>query len=128
MHRHRLTDAQWSRIEQLFPPPAKTGRPRRPPREQFDGMFWLMKTGAGWRDLPARFGPWQTVYSTFNRWANDGTLQRVVNHLVFEMGFDDELWCIDGTSIRASPAAAGGGKKGIRTNPRTTPWAVAAAV
>ena len=128
MHRHQLTNAQWERIQHCFPEAASTGRPPSPPRQQFGGMFWLMKTGVSWRDLPPRFGPWQTVYGTFNKWNGDGTLQRVIDCLVHDLDLNDELWCIDGTNIRASPAAAGGGKKGTQTNRRTTRWAGAVAV
>ena len=52
MLRHRLTDQQWELVQDLFPPPARTGRPRRDRREILDGIFWILRTGAPWRDLP----------------------------------------------------------------------------
>jgi transposase len=57
MLRHRLTDQQWELVRDLFPPPARTGRPRRDRREILDGVLWILRTGAPWRDLPAELGP-----------------------------------------------------------------------
>src|SRR3954447_12300842 len=58
MVRHRLTDPQWELVQDLFPPPARTGRPRRDRREILDGVLWILRTGAPWRDLPEELGPW----------------------------------------------------------------------
>ena len=83
-----------------------------------DGVLWVMKTGAPWRDLPDRFGPWKTVYERFRRWRADGTLDRVVARLQRDLdreGFIDwSAFCIDATSVRASRAAAGARKKGAQ--------------
>ena len=66
--RHALTDEQWERIEPLIPrSQARTGRPPKDRRLMLDGIFWILATGAPWRDLPERFGPWQTVYDHFSR-------------------------------------------------------------
>ncbi len=82
-----------------------------------DGVLWVMKTGAPWRDLPDRFGPWKTVYERFRRWRADGTLDRVVARLQRDLdreGFIDwSAFCIDATSVRASRAAAGARKRGM---------------
>jgi len=63
-----------------------------------------------------RYGPWQTIFTRFNRWRQDGTWVRIVTSLLDELDdkgqIDHDLWCIDGSVIRASRAAAGGGKKG----------------
>ncbi|MHC2066846.1 transposase [Bremerella sp. T1] len=56
MARHRLTDDQWELIAGFFPPPARTGRPRVDRRMVVDGILWVMRTGAPWRDLPEKFG------------------------------------------------------------------------
>ena len=118
--RHKLTDEQWALISDLFPDPPRTGRPPKAPRESMDAIIWLNNTGAKWRDLPDEFGPWRTVYGWFDKWSNDGTLQKVVQKLIqttIDRGeLDGELWCVDGTVIRAHRCAAGGGKKGIRRN------------
>ena len=77
-------------------------------------------TGAKWRDLPSEFGKWRTVYGWFDLWNNDGTLQAIVDRLtrfVIENGeLAEDLWCVDGTILRAHRCAAGGGKKGIPKN------------
>jgi transposase len=114
--RHRLTDDQWECIAGLFPPRAKTGRPPRNRREIVDGILWILRTGAPWRDLPKDFGPWKTVWDLFDLWNGDGTLDAILNCLraahVDTGAIDQELWCVDGTSVRAARCAAGGGKKG----------------
>lgn len=118
--RHSLTDEQWEFIEDLFPEPAATGRPPADPRKMFDAILWLNNTGAKWRDLPPELGAWQTVFRYFDRWNADGTLQAIVNRLtqfVISNGeLDSELWCIDGTILRAHRCAAGGAKKTIPRN------------
>jgi transposase len=77
-----------------------------------------LHTGAPWRDLPERYGPWKTVFHRFNSWRKDGTWVRIVTSLLDELDdkglIDHDLWCIDGTVIRASRAAAGAKKKGER--------------
>lgn len=124
MVRHRLTDAQWDLIKDVFPPPKKTGRPPRDRREIVDAILWILRTGSAWRDLPDEFGPWSTVWDLFDQWNSDGTLDKILRRLraaQIDAGeVDDELWCIDGTTVRAHRCAAGGGKKGIPTNPTTT--------
>lgn len=59
MPRHGMTDAEWELIADLFPEPAATGRPPREPRELLDAIFWIVRTGAPWRDVPEEFGPWK---------------------------------------------------------------------
>ena len=125
MNRHALSDGQWNRVADLFPDPAPTGRPPRAHRVMFDGVLWVMRTGTPWRDLPrAMFGPWQTVYDRFNRWQREGLLDRVRDRLLGDLEaageLDHDLWCIDGTNIRAARAAAGGGKKRGRKSLQTT--------
>ena len=120
MTRHRLTDEQWDCIADIFPPPAKTGRPPSDRRMIVDGILWIMRTGSPWRDLPDEFGPWGTVWDLFDAWNADGTLDEILSRLravYIDAGkIDEELWCIDGTTVRAARCAAGGGKKTIRRN------------
>ncbi len=99
-----------------------------------DGIFWILHTGAPWRDLPERFGPWQTVYDHFSRWRKAGVFAAVVEALQVKLDKDGridwDLWCVDGAHVRASRAAAGADKKvagGTPTSRRTTRWAAAAA-
>jgi transposase len=128
MLRHRLTDEQWDLIADLFPPPKRTGRPRSNARDMMDGILWILNTGAQWRDLPAAFGCKSTVWGHFDQWNDDGTLQAVLDRLRGGAEIDDELWCVDGTTVRAAKCAAGGGKRGIRRNRTTTRSAAVAAV
>lgn len=123
MNRHALKDEHWNRIKHEFPKPKSTGRPPTPPRVAFDAMLWIMKNGSPWRDLPEEFPPCRTIWHIFNDWNKKGILGRVQQHLLEEIDLDPELWCIDGTNVRVSPAAAGGGKKGIRTNRMIMPSA-----
>ncbi|MBA3312394.1 MAG: IS5 family transposase [Planctomycetaceae bacterium] len=120
MARHRLTDGQWELIAGYFPEPAGTGRPPADPRQMVDGIVWRLRAGAPWRDLPEEFGPWETVYKHFNRWNSDGTLDKIkralLRRIVDRAGVDADLWCVDGTIVRAARCAGGGGKKGIRKN------------
>ena len=123
MPRHRMTDAEWELIADMFPEPASTGRPPRDPRELVDAIFWIVRTGAPWRDVPEEFGSWKTVYNHFDKWNADGTLdmvrKRLLSRFVDENEIDAELWCIDGTIVRAARCASGGGKKTTRKNRQT---------
>ena len=135
MKRHELTDEQWALVEAHLPlSTARTGRPPRDRRTQLNGIFWILSTGAPWRDLPERFGPWQTVYDHFRNWRKRGVFAAVVEALQVKLdnkGYIDwELWCVDGSSVRAARAAAGADKKvshATPTNRRTTHWAAAEA-
>ncbi len=135
MKRHELMDEQWALIEPLVPlSNARTGRPPRDRRILLNGIFWILHTGAPWRDLPERFGPWQTVYHHFAKWRRDGVFAEIVEALQITLDQDGlidwDLWCIDGANVRAARAAAGADKKvstGTPTNRRTTLWAAAEA-
>jgi transposase len=117
MARDLLTDTEWDCIEDVFQPPARTGRPPRDRRRVVDGILWIVRTGAAWRDLPEEFGPWGTAWDLFDKWTADGTWDEILRRLraaQVEAGeIDEELWCIDGTTVRAARCAAGGGKKGV---------------
>lgn len=130
MRRYELTDEQWTMIDPLLPK-ATTGRPLLARREMLNAMFWVLRSGAPWRDLPERFGPWQTVYHHFNSWRRRGVFGRILAALQVRLDaeghIDWDLWCVDGTMVRASRSAAGAGKKGAPTSPLTTRWVARAA-
>jgi transposase len=133
MRRHEIEDEQWALIEDMFPRNGLApGRPWNDHRTTVNAMFWILSTGAPWRDLPTRFGPWQSAYERFNNYRKDGTLDRIVARLQMELDangeIDWELFCVDGSSVRAHRAAAGAKKGGRRMSPETTPWAVLAGV
>jgi transposase len=118
MRRYELSEPQWRRIEPLLPHRTHRGRAGRPfndPRPIVNGILWILRSGAPWRDLPERYGSWETVYKRFNRWRADGTWVRIVTSLLDELDdrgrIDHDLWCIDASIIRASRAAAGAKKK-----------------
>lgn len=124
MARHRLTNAQWELIADLCPPQAATGRPPVNPRDMVDAILWRLRTGSPWRDLPEEFGPWKTVYNHFDKWNSDGTIDEIkrtlLQRIIDDDGLNTDLWCFDGTVVRAARCAAGGGKKGIPTNQAIT--------
>ena len=116
MRRHELASEHWELLKEFLPKRAGTGRPRADLRAVLNGIFWIVRTGAPWRDLPQRYGPWKTVYHWFSQWRKDGTWDRILEQLQIRLDregrIDWDLWCVDGSTIRASRAAAGGGEKG----------------
>jgi transposase len=73
-----LTDQQWALIQPLLPPPSIGGRPEKHPRRQIvDAIFYVVRTGCSWRQLPHDFPPWQTVFWYFKRWRADGSVHRI---------------------------------------------------
>jgi len=112
MDRHELSDAQWGRLAPLLPPERpRRGRPNRDHRRVVNGMLWRLATGTPWRDLPERYGPWQTVYSRFRRWQRAGVFDQVLAALQragdAAGGLDWSLHFVDGSIVRAHQHAAG---------------------
>ena len=124
MARLLLTDDQWELIADVFPKPASTGRPRQDARKVLNGVLWVLRTGSPWRDVPQEFGSWQTCWRRFDQWNADGTLAEILQRLQAAFAtagaIDGQLWCIDGTTVRAARCAAGGGKKATPPSPTTT--------
>jgi transposase len=91
-----LTDEQWARLEPLLPDPPKRadgrGRPWRQAREVLDGVLWVLRTGAPWRDLPERYPPYQTCHRRFQRWVKEGVLSRVLEALAEDLSKRAEAW------------------------------------
>ena len=112
MIRHGLTDEQWDCISDLFPKAKPTGRPPVERRRVIDGILWILRTGSPWRDLPDDLGSWRTTWRLFDQWNANGLFDAVLDRLRGQADIDDQLWCVDGTSIRAARCAGGGGKKG----------------
>ena len=110
--RHALSDDHFATLEPLLPTNHRPGHPWRGHRLVIDAILWILHTGAPWRDLPREtYGPWQTAYERFNRWTKDGTWGRLLEALHARLDaagkIDRELFGIEGSSIRASRAAAG---------------------
>lgn len=118
MRRHEVSDAEWALLKELLPTRKGPGRPPADARMVLNGMFWILNTGAPWRDLPERYGPWRTVYDRFNLWSRDGTLDRILAKLQLRLDaegrIDWDVFCIDGSVVRASRAAAGAKKNPAR--------------
>src|SRR5690554_6031645 len=103
--RYEISDNGWALIEDIVSPPQRTGRPRRDDRQVLNGIFWILCSGAKWRDLPERYGPWKTVYDRFRQWRDDGTFEAILARLQLRLREDGlmdlDTWMIDSTSIRA---------------------------
>ncbi|MDR2566097.1 MAG: transposase, partial [Bifidobacteriaceae bacterium] len=69
----QFTDEMWERVEPVLPPRQGSGRPFNDHRTAVEGICWRLRTGCPWRDLPGEFGPWQSVWRRYDRWAKDGT-------------------------------------------------------
>jgi transposase len=108
-----LTNAQWEVLESLIPDPVRRadgrGRPWRDPRSVLNGILWVLRTGAPWRDLPERYPPYQTCHRRFQRWNEEGVLDAILRALakdLKEQGRLDLSECfIDGTFVSAKKGA-----------------------
>ena len=113
--RHELSDKEWALLEPLLPALQTPGRHYCDHRTILNGILFRLSTGLPWRDLPERYGPWQTVYSRYRRWSRSGLLSWMLGTLQRGLdavgGIDWSLWCVDGSNVRAHKAAAGAGKK-----------------
>jgi transposase len=105
MHRHALTNEQWEVVLAVIP--QGPGRPSELGDRNFiNAVVWMAKTGAPWRDLPERFGPWKTIYNRFSYWAKRGVWEVMFKALAFT---DDEIGSLlDGSVVRAHQDSAGG--------------------
>ena len=99
-----LSDDMWARIEPLLPPvKGAMGKPMKPHRPLVEGAIYRYRTGVAWRDLPAEFGPWQTVWRRHYKFSLDGTWDRVLTRLQAEADARGEIdWrvSVDSTSVR----------------------------
>src|SRR5690349_17136459 len=111
MYRGDLTDEQWAALAPLLPARATTGRPPASPRRTLNGMLWILRTGAPWRDLPPRYGRWNSVWRRFSRWRRAGVFDRVLAAAQQAGDAAGALdWAqhfVDGSHVRAHQHAAG---------------------
>lgn len=123
--RYELTDDGWERIAPLLPVQRRGGKWAEH-RTVLNGMFWVLNSGAPWRDMPERYGEWETVYGRYRRWTREGLFDRILTAL--HVTLDDQgridwsVFDVDGTNIRAHRSAAGASKKAGPASPPTTPW------
>jgi len=114
-NRGDLTNEQWEQMEALLPKAnTKRGRPAQDHRQLLNGMIWVLRTGAPWRDMPERYGKWTTIYSRFQRWRKSGVWDKMFAKLQtaldVESNVDWEIHFIDSTTVRAHQHAAGAKK------------------
>ena len=103
MARYDLTDFEWSVIEPLLPRKSR-GVPRVDDRRVLNGIFWVLRSGAPWADLPGRYGPHTTCYNRFRRWTKAGIWDRIMDGIT--EAYDGDIQMIDGTSVRVHRSAA----------------------
>ena len=121
MGRADLSNAGWEWLRPLSPPTGQRGGRWRDHRQVINGIIWRTRTGAPWRDLPERYGPWQTCYKRFARWEIDGTWARIEQLVQRDADACGELdWRVqvDTSVVRAHRHAAGARKGGWPQRPR----------
>lgn len=136
MARGDLSNEKWATLAPLLPPEhsGKKGHPYQPHRQVINGILWRLRTGAPWRDIPARYGPYQTCYDRFVRWRRQGLWLKILQALQADQDEQGKLdWqtsCADGSVIRAHQHAAGAalasGSLEVVTAPSALPVATAA--
>ena len=115
IHRHDLSDHHWQLLEPHLPGRAgKWGGVARDNRQFLNAVFWILRTGAPWRDLPAGYGDWKNTHRRFCRWRDKGVWEALLEQLVEEPDF--EWLMIDASHIKVHPHAAGaqGGNQAMR--------------
>lgn len=104
--RYELHDTAWDLVADIFIKTCRSGRQRADDRLMLNGVLCVLCSGAAWRDMPERFGPWSTVYLRFREWRNCGAFDQMLSRLhirLNEQGLIDlEIWMIDFTAIRAT--------------------------
>jgi transposase len=118
LRRYELRDDEWERLRGYFEDgkPKGKGRPRSDQRTMLNGIIWIVRSGAAWRDMPERYGAYTTVYGWFKKWEETGLFAKILVDLGIEADLQD--MSLDSTSCKAHPASAGG-KKGLQTQKPT---------
>lgn len=110
MARKTLNDRQWQRVAPLLPgkhgDPGRTGADNR---RTLEGILWIVRTGAPWRDLPEEFGKWNTIYIRFRRWTQAGVLARLYRAVIAPL-LDVSVVMVDGTFVKVHQHGAGSPK------------------
>lgn len=116
MARHELRDDQWNKIKGLLSvKKSDVGCTAKDNRRFVDGVLWIARTGAHWRELPKEFGKWNTVFQRYNRWSKTGVWERVFKAMSADPDF--EYTMIDSTIVRAHQHSAGAKGGRMRRKP-----------
>jgi transposase len=118
LSRGDLTDAEWRIFDPLLPDRGERGPPISDKRRAVDGILWVLRTGAPWRELPARYGKWNSVFVRFTRWSKQGVWDATFETLTCLGHPADEEHAIDSTIVREHQHAAGV-KGGINVRKRS---------
>jgi transposase len=113
--RGELTDRAWAQIEPWLPPVVGRGRRWRDHRQVINAILWKLRTGAPWRDLPERYGPWKTAHERLRLWTADGSWQKILDEVIVKddsVGDLEWIVSVDSWVVRAHQHAAGARKKG----------------
>jgi len=113
LRRYELREDEWERLKGYFEEGKRKGkgRPRSDLRTMLNGIIWIARSGAAWRDMPERYGAYTTVYGWFKKWEESGLFAKILEDWGLEADLQD--MSLDSTSSKAHPAAAGG-KKGLQ--------------
>lgn len=121
--RHDISDELWQLLEPHLPgSPGQQGRPAYDNRLFLNAVFWILRTGAPWRDLPPYYGDWKNTHRRFCRWRDKGVWERLLTLLLDEP--DYEWLMMDASHIKVHPHAAGargGNQQMSRTKGGSTP-------
>ena len=109
MGRYELSDFEWTAIEPHLPNKPR-GVPRVDDRRVLNGIFWVLRSGAHWADVPARYGPPTTIYNRFNRWRKAGVWDRLMDAIT--KAYDGDVQMIDTSVVRVHQQGATG-KRGV---------------
>ncbi len=119
--RHDMSDAEWEILRTVLPRKHQGPR-RRNDRQVMDGIFFVLRTGTPWRDLPERYGPYTTCFNRYNRWSRNGTWARIMQALqdLAEDGGDGggpagpvRLRMLDSSAVRVHRPAAAGRRRSV---------------
>jgi len=125
-----ITNEQWQRIAAFIPEPkarpGQSGRPPQDPRAVFNGILWILRTGAPWKDLPERYPPRSTCHRRFQQWIRLGVFDKILTALAEDLrdrgGIDLSEGFIDGTFAPAKKGALAWARPNAAKAPKS--WAL----
>lgn len=122
MSRTDLSERQWRQLQPHLPSNPHRGHTYVEHRRVLNGIIWRLKTGAPWRDIPERYGPWQTCYDRFVRWSRNGTWKQILSLLQAQADANGQIdWngaALDSTHIKAHRSACGARKTAAKAEKR----------